>query len=124
MTRPDTSAEEAVGNYDVGDELLVPLLYGLLRRHVDEVHESYGPRLPRLRSEEFYTAPEHVQVAVLLVLGSAWLFGTPGNVQLKDASRDVRGTEPAFSRGQPSFDELQHRRGLRYDNETRQWVAA
>jgi hypothetical protein len=80
-----------VSDYDVGDELLVPVIAGLLHRHLEEARETYGARLPRLRSAAFLAAPETVQTAVLVFLGSAWLWGMPGLAILKEASSDIHG---------------------------------
>jgi hypothetical protein len=113
-----------MNRYDLADEILVPAIGGLLGRHIPAVRAEYGGRLPRLRTDEFITANDHTQLTVLALAGTSWLWGPPGSAILRDAARDVRGTEPEFSRHRPSFAELQHRRGLRSDDDTRRWVVA
>jgi hypothetical protein len=112
-----------MNDYDIADEILVSLVADLLGRHVKTVRDEYGP-LPRLRSAEFVDAPEHVQLAVLILGGTSWLWGPPGSAVLRDAAHDVRGTDRHFSRLRPSFDKLQRRRGLRYDDHQQRWVVA
>jgi hypothetical protein len=101
-----------VSTYDPGDDELVPVIAGLLKRHVQDVRGD-GP-LPRLRSQEFLDAPDDVQLAVLVLLGSAWLWGRPGLPILKEASLDVHGAVPRgyWSRAaaRPSHEEILRRR--------------
>jgi hypothetical protein len=124
MATPRPPAEP----HDVGDELLVPVIAGLLHRHLEEVRETYGARLPRLRSPEFLAAPTDAQTAVLVFLGSTWMWGMPGLAVLKEASLDVHGAVPrgywVRAAAQPSFSELQRRRGLLYDPQSQRWTAA
>ena len=80
-----------MSDYDLVDEMLVPLVAGLLAEHRARAAAVWGGPLPRLRSSAFAVAPREVQVAVLVLLGSTWLSGTPGLHVLKQASRDVHG---------------------------------
>jgi hypothetical protein len=113
-----------MSHHDLADEILIPLIDDILTRHVRNVRDKHGP-LPRLRSPEFADASEPVKLAVLILAGTSWLWGPPSSTILRDAARDVRGTTREFSPGGgPSFAELQHLRGLRFDADTQRWVAA
>lgn len=58
---------------EVDEGRLIVAVHGVVDRVV-RIARTFGP-LPPLRSEAFLSAPTVVQLAVLLVLGEAWLTG-------------------------------------------------
>lgn len=110
------------------DGVLLPIVHDLIRPYV-EAAQRHGP-LPPVRSEEWYDADPEVQLASLLVLGAAWLVSDPHRVirnALKQVSTDIHSGRPrgywARSADEPSFEELQRRRGVERGPDG-QWRAA
>lgn len=103
-----------MNDYDIADELLIPVVHAAAHPIVRAAQELYGRRLPRLRSQEYLDAPRLVQQALLVVGGESLVLGDPVRVLLRDASNDLHGGDTRFWRdwaaNRVSHDELQRRR--------------
>jgi hypothetical protein len=103
-----------VNDFDVADELLVPVVFAAANPIVQAAREVYGRPLPRLRSQEYLDAPRVVQQAVLVIGGESLVLGDPMRVLLREVSNDVHGGSGAFWRrvadNHIPHDELQRRR--------------